>query len=48
VCTKDDESDSLVQPPTNAPFADWENVDDADVEVNQDKLEIDLTTLFDF
>mmetsp|Transcript_13207 Transcript_13207/g.27689 ORF Transcript_13207/g.27689 Transcript_13207/m.27689 type:complete len:91 (-) Transcript_13207:8-280(-) len=48
VCTKDNESDSPVQPLTNAPFEAWENVDDADVEINQAKLEIDLTTLFDF
>uniref|UniRef100_A0A7S4ARZ0 Uncharacterized protein n=2 Tax=Pseudo-nitzschia australis TaxID=44445 RepID=A0A7S4ARZ0_9STRA len=41
VCTKDDESDSPVQPLTNAPFVAWENVDGDDVEISQ-------TTLFDF
>ena len=48
VCTKDDDSNSPVQPITNAPFAAWENVDDADVEMDQKKLDIDLTILFDF
>jgi len=48
VSTADDDIDSLVQPLNNASFAAWENVDDADVEMDQTELNIDLTKLFDF
>ena len=48
VSTTDDDPDSPVQPLNNAPFAAWENVDDADVEIDQIELNIDLTKLFEF
>jgi len=48
VCIAEEDINSPVQPLTNAPFAAWENVDDADVEMNQTELNIDLGKLFDF
>ena len=48
VSLKATDTNSPVQPITNAPFAAWENVDDADVEMDQTELAIDLPTLFDF
>jgi len=48
VCIVEDDINSPVQPLTNAPYAAWENVDDADVAMDQTELNIDLTTFFDF
>ena len=48
VCLDDEDSLSPVKPPSTAPFADWENVDEADVELSTTKLKIDLPALFNF